>query len=284
MSELSTESALPQQLQNVSAGRYEARLARTSQEVLQAQRLRYQVMYLEKGGHPDLNKIRLKADVDEWDECAHHIIVLDNKAVDSPDEHKIVGTLRLVSNETLTAGQHFYTEEAFDLAKLRDRYTRLLELGRFCIDPTGRNGAILMLIWKYAMQFIMANDIEVMFGCASFPGTDIDSHRDVLSYLYNHNLAPEALMPHPVGKHIRIADIRAGHAASRAGQANFDDATQGIPTLLRGYLKLGARTSDCAVIDPVFNTTFICIYVDAASMLSGNTTLVPSKKSAVKHP
>lgn len=267
MPELSHDlSSFPEAPVPVVAGHYEARLANSSREVLQAQKLRYQVMYAEKGGHPDLHKVKNKADIDQWDECAHHIVVVDNKVKPS----KVVGTLRLVSNLSLAEEQLFYTEEAFDLSALRNRYHSMLELGRFCIDPSGRNGAILMLIWKYAMQFIVTNKIEVMFGCASFPGTDINEHRDVLTYLYNNNLAPEELMPTPVTSHVKLADIM-------AREIDFDDATKGIPTLLRGYLKLGAKTSDTAIIDPVFNTTFICIYVDAKSMLSENTTLVTAR-------
>ena len=47
-----------------------------------------------------------------------------------------------------------------------------------------------------------------------------------------------------------------------------------MPTLLRGYLKIGARISDHAIIDPVFNTTFVAIYVDAAEMFGMNHALV----------
>jgi len=39
-----------------------------------------------------------------------------------------------------------------------------------------------------------------------------------------------------------------------------------VPTLLRGYLKLGAKVSDSAIIDPEFNTTFLCIFVDSNKM------------------
>ncbi len=267
MSELSPEpSSFSRALAPIVAGRYEARRANSSQEILQAQKLRYQVMYAEKGGRPDLQKVKNKADIDQWDDCAHHIVVVDNKNKPA----KVVGTLRLVSNLSLAEDQRFYTEETFDLSALRSHYPSMLELGRFCIDPKVRNGVILMLIWKYAMQFIVTNKIDVMFGCASFPGTDIDKHRDVLTYLYKNNLAPKELMPVPVTNHVKIADIS-------SHRTDFDNATKGIPTLLRGYLKLGAKTSDTAIIDPVFNTTFICIYVDAKSMLSENTTLVTSK-------
>ena len=47
-----------------------------------------------------------------------------------------------------------------------------------------------------------------------------------------------------------------------------------VPTMLRGYLKIGAHISDCAIIDPVFNTTFVAIYVDTNYMFGTNHALV----------
>jgi hypothetical protein len=64
-----------------------------------------------------------------------------------------------------------------------------------------------MLIWKYAMNFIVANPIDIMRGCASFAGTDIRAPVDVLSSLYHHNRVPEALMPRPIIDHIRLDEI-----------------------------------------------------------------------------
>jgi putative hemolysin len=223
-------------------------------------------MYQEKGGRPDLYKVKMKADVDEWDESAQHIIVVDKRA----DSLTVVGTLRMVSNLTLREGQPFYTEQAFDVSKLRAHYPSMLELGRFCIDPSGRNGVILLLIWKLAMQFIVSNKIDVMLGCASFPGTDIEVHREVFTYLYKNTLAPMDLMPAPIKGHVDIKNLI-------IGTPQPSDAIRDVPTLLRGYLKLGAKTSETAIIDPVFNSTFICIYVDASTMISKNTTLVSAR-------
>ncbi|MAW27668.1 MAG: hypothetical protein CMP98_02560 [Gammaproteobacteria bacterium] len=250
----------------IRAGRYEARLADTADEVYEAQKLRYRVMYAEKGGRPDLSKVRRQADIDEWDPVGHHIVVMDTRV----DHSTVMGTLRLVSNFRLAQDQRFYSERAFDLSGLRGHYSSILELGRFCIADGARQGAILMLIWKYAMQFIVDNRIEVMVGCASFPGTDVDDHIDVLSYLYHNNVAPESVRPRPVVDHVRIDDIK-------ADDVDFESAAREVPTLLRGYLKLGARVSDAAIVDPVFNSTFLCIYVDASEMLAENTVLVTAR-------
>jgi len=254
----------PPKLEPFAAGPYSVRLAESGEEIEAAQRLRYEVMYGEWGGKPDPAKVASRSDADEWDPLAYHIIVTDGRA-----DGRVVGTLRLVSNLCLEPGQRFYTEAAFDLSKLRDRYGKILELTRFCIDPDGRHGVILMLIWKFAMQFIAETRTEVMMGCASFTGMDAVVHGDVLHHLQREYLAPEDLRPSPVvDNFVRIDDLPVGDA---------EGAERKIPTLLRGYLKLGARVSDTAIIDPVFNSTFICIYVDAASMAGEDTVLVTAR-------
>ena len=205
-------------------------------------------------------------ELDEWDDNAYHIIVTNSKS-----DHDVVGTLRLVGNKRLNPGQCFYTEKAFNLDKLRNHYGKILELSRCCIAADGRSGTILMLIWKFAMKFIIDNQYQLMIGCASFHDKDINKHTAILSYLHQHNPAPEQLCPTPVvDNHMHLDELSIDES-----QADWEKAKNAVPTLLRGYLKLGARISDCAIIDPQFNSVFVCIYVDAADMLKDNRTLVP---------
>ncbi|MGH1484966.1 MAG: GNAT family N-acetyltransferase [Cellvibrionaceae bacterium] len=249
----------------ISAGRYEVRFAMNAEEVQAAQALRYQVFYDEKHGNPSAEMVEAKRDIDQWDDAGFHVIVVDTRADEQP---KVVGTLRLFFNECLKPGQHFYTEETFDLSRLHNFYGRSLELSRFCVDPNGRGGVILMLIWKYAMTFLQDNHIDVMFGCASFSGTDVNQHLPILNYLYQHHLAPEFLRPVPkVDDYIDLKEIY-------QPDADWADAQKSVPTLLRGYLKLGAKISDAAIIDSAFNTVYVSIYVETKNMLQKNPNLV----------
>lgn len=125
-----------------------------------------------------------------------------------------------------------------------------------------------MLIWKFTMQFIAENEYEVLFGCASFAGTDYLEHTEILSYLYHRHLASPELMPKP---RVDVNSVAIQDFQKKPGKGK---ARGQVPTLLRGYLKIGARISDHAIIDPVFNTTFVAIYVDAAEMFDSNHVLV----------
>lgn len=248
---------------SMSAGRYDVRLAATDGEIRAAQKLRYEVLFKESGGRVTREMLTTEREEDEWDQIAHHVVVIDSK-----DDSKVVGTVRLVSNLALADGQSFYTEHAFDLSGLRNNYDQILELSRACVSSEGRGGAILMLIWKFTMQFIEQNGYEVLFGCASFKGTDYQEHTEILSYLYDKHLASRTLMPIP-SCNVESVAIKDFSQTPGKGKARGK-----VPTMLRGYLKIGAKISDHAVIDSVFNTTFVAIYVDAKEMFGTNHALV----------
>lgn len=248
----------------MSAGRYDVRLAKDETEVKAAQTLRYEVLFKESGGHITKDMLNTEREEDVWDEIAYHVVVLDTKY----HNNKVVGTLRLVCNQSLAENQQFYTEQAFDLSGLRRRYPKMLEISRACVSPEGRGGAILMLLWKFTMQFIDENEYDILFGCASFKGTDYKQHTEILSYLYHKYLAEDELMPMARDS---VENVAIKSFLEKPGKGKDRGK---VPTMLRGYLKVGARISDRAIIDPVFNTTFVAIYVDTRQMFSSNHALV----------
>ncbi len=248
---------------SMSAGRYDVRLAKNKAEIQAAQNLRYEVLFKESGGRITKTMLNSEREEDVWDEVAYHVVVVDKR-----QDSQVVGTVRLVSNTALEPGQEFYTEQAFKLTGLRSRYTKLLELSRACVSPHGRGGAILMLLWKFTMQFIDQNNYDILFGCASFKGTDYLEHTEILSYLYDKHLASTELMPEP---RAGVSSVAIGDFSEKPGKGKQRGR---VPTMLRGYLKIGARISDHAIIDPIFNTTFVAIYVDANEMFTTNHALV----------
>lgn len=254
---------------SMSAGQYDVRLARSEAEIQAAQKLRYEVLFKESGGRITREMLNTEREEDEWDQIAYHVVVIDKRL-----EDKVVGTIRLVSNTALAKDQEFYTEHAFDLSGVLNAYDKVLELSRACVSPEGRGGAILMLLWKFTMQFVEQNNYDVLFGCASFKGTDHSEHTEILSYLYDKHLASDELMP-KARSAVESVDIKEFLETPGKGKERGK-----VPTMLRGYLKVGAKISDHAIIDPVFNTTFVAIYVDVKQMFNTNHALV---NQSVKH-
>lgn len=257
----------------LEAGFYEISFAQKPEEIAAVQALRYEVLFKETKAQGSEEMHTLGREIDEWDPIAFHVIVKEKKS------GNVVGTIRLVSADKLAPGQGFYTEEAFDISGLRERYDSLLELSRACVAPGRRGGLILLLMWKFTMQFINDNQYELMLGCASFHSTKYLKHAPILRFLYDNNLAPADLMPTPiVDNHIDVAEIE--YDADNLEHVSDSGKRAHIPTMLRGYLKIGAKVSRAAVIDPVFNTTFLCIYVDGAEMRASNHVLVTAAEGS----
>jgi L-ornithine Nalpha-acyltransferase len=235
------------------AGNLGLRIARTPEELEAAQALRYRVFYNEMGAQPDAAAAATGRDSDRYDAVADHLLVVDHDLGDGVDA--VIGTYRLIRREAAESIGRFYSADEYDIT-LIDRFPgRVLELGRSCVDFAYRGRAAMQLLWRGIAAYVFTHNIDLMFGCASLPGTDVDALAAELTYLYANHLAPEDIrlraLPH------RYVDMR------RMEPAEIDarQVLVGLPPLIKGYLRLGGFVGDGAVVDHQFNTTDVAIVV-----------------------
>lgn len=242
-----------------SGGTLSVRLAASAAEIEAAQALRYAVFYDEMGAQPDGTARLTQRDQDRYDAVADHLIVIDATAVDLPCG--IVATYRLIGAEAAARAGGFYSAGEFDIAPLL-RGGRALELGRSCVHPRYRSGAVLQLLWRGIAEYVHPRGIDLLFGCASLPGINPDAIADQLSLLGHHYLTPAAIRP--VALPERFVELR------RKAEADFDprQAFMCLPPLLKGYLRLGGTVGDGAVIDAQFNTTDVALVVSTERITS----------------
>lgn len=234
------------------------RLATSKDEIEAAQRLRYDVFYIENGATPSEETKKEKRDFDDFDEVADHLIVLDNSIKNPADQ--IVGTYRLMRYESAQKYGRFYTSDEYDIAPLMSFEQGLLELGRSCVLPPYRTRPVLQKLWQGIAHYVADNKIDLMFGCASLQGTDIDQLSKQLSYLYHYHLAKEGMCPRAVDE--RYVDMNIIAKDDLEPRRVFSE----FPPLIKGYLRLGASIGDGAVIDHQFNTTDVCIVLPTAQV------------------
>ncbi|MDG6094059.1 GNAT family N-acetyltransferase [Acetobacter sp. AN02] len=240
------------------AGNLGVRLATTDAERDAAQALRYRVFFEEMGAIPDAQALATKRDVDEFDEYADHLLVIDH-AISSGAEG-VVGTYRLLQSEGAARLGHFYSQGEFDISPLTEFPGRLLEVGRSCIDPGYRGRAAMQLLWRGIATYIFLYRIDVLFGCASLGGTDPDALSDQLTYLYQNHLAPPALRVRALPER-RIEMLR-----EDPHTLDYRACLAKLPPLIKGYLRLGGFVGDGAVIDPQFGTTDVAVLVKSELM------------------
>lgn len=234
------------------------RLAETAEDVRAAQALRYRVFYENMGAAPSEEMARRKLDFDRFDDFCDHLLVVSQTAPEAPPE--IVGTYRLLRRSRAVETSGFYSAAEFDLDPLKKFPGEVLELGRSCVDPAFRDRAVLQLLWKGISDYLMDNRITLMFGCASFPGLDLDQMAGALSYLHYYHSAPADWRPRALDERYVKMDRMPKE------QVDMRQALREMPPLIKGYLRLGGVIGDGAVIDDVFNTVDVCLLVETENV------------------
>lgn len=237
----------------LTAGNLKVRLAGDEREIRAAQSLRYRIFYEELGARPTAEMAAEARDFDAFDATCDHLLVFDQSLGRGPQA--IVACYRLARRDHAARAGRFYTADEYDISRLVALPGQILELGRSCVHPDYRDRAIMQLLWRGIAAYVFKHDIDLMFGCASLPGTDPDQLAPQLSYLIHHHLAPEPLRP--VALPERCTEMR------RLDREAYDPkrALARLAPLVKGYLRLGGWVGDGAVIDHQFNTTDVCIVV-----------------------
>jgi putative hemolysin len=239
-------------------GRLEVRLARDAEEIIEAQALRFRIFH-EECGAESAEARRLRLDSDSYDAVCDHLLVLEHGAADA--RPRVVGTYRLLRQSVAARHQGFYSASEFDLTPLiRASETRgqLLELGRSCVAPEYRSSGTINLLWRGIASYLAEHAIGLLFGCASFPGTDPAPHAAELSLLAHAHRAPAEL---------RATAITPGPLALLA-PGSYDPrlAARALPPLVRGYLRVGAVVGDGVHVDQAFNTVDVLMVMPVAAM------------------
>ncbi len=238
---------------HVQLASLELRVAENAAEIEAAQALRYRIFYEELNARPTPEMSALRRDFDSFDPYCDHLVIIDRDKGEGAAG--IIATYRLMRREQASRRGQFYSIDEFDIAPLVNYRGGILELGRSCVDPAYRTKAAMQLMWKGIADYILHYKIGVLFGCASFPGTDPAEHRMALSYLYHRHLAPVEYRPRALPERYVSMDM------VPIGEINEKRAFMSLPPLIKGYLRLGGFVGDGAVIDPQFGTVDVSVIV-----------------------
>ncbi len=239
-----------------SKNRYAISVARTADEVEEAQRLRYQVFFEEMGAnaaHSPTLTVDGERDVDAYDQDCDHLLVRD------VDSGIVVGCYRIMRPETARRRGAFYSDSEFDLSRLANIRASTAEVGRACIHPDFRSGSVIMLLWSGLARYMMENKIEYVIGCASIPLSDgHDNAVQVYQQVAKQSLAPAEYRvfpttPYPIGDVLQENNLVTLHKPR-------------IPALIKGYTRLGAWICGAPAWDADFNTADLFILLPLSRM------------------
>lgn len=243
-------------------GRYEVRLAANEEEVAAAQRLRYRVFVEECGASATPEDAALRRERDRYDPHFEHLILIDRDCASADPLDRVVGAYRLMTGKRARDGIGFYSASEYDLAKLENYPREVVELGRSCVAADHRGGLGMDLLWKGVGDFVTANEVEILFGVASFHGADPAPFAQALSFLHHRHLAPEDLRVRARPEH--------GVPMDRIplDQVDRKTAMRQIPGLIKAYLRLGGFVGEGAWVDHEFNTVDVLVVMDTTRMVN----------------
>ena len=236
---------------------FQVRLALSEADLLAAQRLRYRVFVEELGGDGPFVDHAGRFERDEYDGVNDHLILIDTSRDTLALDH-VVGAYRLLRSDQAEAFGRFYCDGEYDLTALRRSGRRLLELGRSCVDASQRGGTGMFLLWNALADYVLDHGIEILFGVASFHGTDVRALQRPLAWLHHHHLAPPGLRVR--SRQFQSMDLMP------ADQMDRRQAMVEMPALIKAYLRLGGFVGEGAFIDHAFNTTDVCLLMDTKAM------------------
>ncbi len=213
--------------------KYSIKLTQSPEEVERAQRFRGRMF---RSGQIDRDALDTQA--------VHAIIREENGA--------IVCVFRMLTAQG-EAIEKCYSAQFYNLENIKARGLKALEIGRFCIDPEYQDHDIVRLAWAEITNYVLENEIDILFGCSSFHGADAERHMDALSLLTEKHLAPKSTMPlvKKVGDVFCFSDSIAKRPFNRRA------AQLSMPPLLRSYLLMGGWVSDHAVVDRDLDTVHV---------------------------
>lgn len=208
-------------------------LARDEEDVRAAQALRYRVFADEMGAH--LTGREPGLDQDLFDPYCDHLLVRDD------DTGEVIGTYRILPPEQAIKLGSYYSDTEFDLTRLNAIRNQLVEVGRACVHPDHRTGAVITLLWAGLAQYMLEREYQYLIGCASMSMAD-GGH---MAASLHHLLTQQHLSP---------AEWRVTPRCALPLSALNKRLDVEIPPLIKGYLRLGAMMCGEPAWDPDFNT------------------------------
>jgi len=222
--------------------RFTVGYARTPGEVREAQRLRYAVFAEEMGASLAGGD---GIDADRFDPYCEHLLVRDAAS------GELVGTYRILSPHGARRAGGRYSESEFDLMRLAHIMRSLVEVGRSCIHPDYRSGAVIALLWAGLARYMNAHRYEFLAGCASVPMHDGGRSAAAIYHRTKDECPPE----------YRVAP----HCPLPLGSIDSEGPLP-VPPLVKGYLRLGAYVAGPPAWDPDFNTADLFVLLPMARM------------------
>ena len=227
----------------------EVKITTDPKEIREAQRLRFEVFNLEMNKGLEAS-YACGLDGDEFDPICDHLIVRDLKS------QEVVGTYRLLLGSRAERNLGFYSEREFNLQNIKKLDGELLELGRSCARKDFRDKSLIPLMWDAIAQYVKKHRVRYLFGCGSVYTTEASEAMAYFSMLKRKYYAAEMFRVHP------MSEFQFQAIAENLKAAEHAALFLKLPSLIKGYLRLGAVVCGPPALDREFGTADFLVLLD----------------------
>ena len=138
-----------------------------------------------------------------------------------------------------------------------------MELGRSCARKDFRDRSLLPLMWEAIAEQVRLHRVRYLFGCGSLYTTDTAEVGAIFSLLNRNYYAPEMFRVYPA-PNCRFLGVLTDLPIDD-DQALF----QKLPSLIKGYLRIGAVVCGPPALDQEFGTADFFLLLDFGSLKEG---------------
>lgn len=225
--------------------RFIVKIADTEQEKEQTYALRYNEMLKEFNSALGDSE---GSDKSEYDDYAKLLIVKDCET------NRVVASYRLTDPADLPGGKKLVCESEFNIDRIRASGGKICEVSRAIVHSDYRDGAVVMMLVKGMLNYVIDNNFRFILGDASFFGTDKSPYVKELSFLAQKHCIKEQFRVESLDKEqVEQIDM---------SDCNEKEMLRMLPPLLRTYLMFGARVSDTAFTDDEFKSVDVFVLLD----------------------
>jgi len=215
-----------------------------SKELIEVLKMRYEVLYKEFLGI-DTSLEPNRIEVDKYDTLFDHLAIIDKNT------NKPVGTYRLNCTKY---NRILYAADEFDMTSIDKLDGYKVEMGRACVHPDYRNGAIISSLWKGLGAYVNATKSRYMFGCASVITKDPFQVFLISKWLEKYNSEEyKGVLPNERYRNESL-EWAIDNNMEQTFVSETEEAVKLVPPLLMTYLKSGG----CICGKPAHNKSFNC--------------------------
>lgn len=226
------------------------RLASSTSEIIECQKLRYQIFAEECGANIFSNGENI--DKDKFDDICEHLYVRD------VNTNQIVAYTRILDSEVALNNFGFYSQTEFIISDVLNLPGKKLEIGRTCVHSEYRRGSAIITLWLGLVNIMNQRNYEYLFGCASIPlDKDIANIRNIYKCSEKNSL---------VEPHINVFPINVLPDSNLQDDLLNVNIKKILPPLLKAYLNLGGKICGKPALDKDFNVADLFILLKKSNI------------------